>query len=168
MANAEPRPASLRSAPPTATPVELSRETRETITKSPHSALDPRQALIMANSIAAQIPGGKVFAVQPTGSMRPMFDEKAFVVVEPAAYEDLQVGDIVIYEHPRLRTMIVHRILEKRDEGCWTKGDYNSAPDDVYVTRTNYRMRLFAIIYAKEKGSPTRRALGAHAANLVK
>lgn len=147
---------SLRFNPPVATPVELGRETRNTIKESPHSTLEAGRALLMANTIASQIPGAKVFTVLPTGSMRPMFDEKAFVVVEPADYDDLRIGDIVTYEHPRMRTVIVHRILERTEDGYWTKGDFNDRPDDVYVTRSNYRMRVFAIIYAKENANASR------------
>lgn len=140
----------LRHPVPVARPVELERETRDSYQQAPRSALDPSSALTAATLIAGRIPGAKVVSVLPTGSMRPMFDQKAFLVVEPANYEDLRVGDIITYEHPKLRTPVVHRIIEKRSEGYWTKGDYNSRPDDEYVTRANYLMRVCAIIYARE------------------
>lgn len=86
----------------------------------------------------------------PTGSMRPMFNERAFLVLEPVKYDELQVGDIVTYWHPTRQISIVHRIMEKRAGGYWTKGDYNDRPDDVYITPQTHVRRVFAIIYARE------------------
>lgn len=152
---------SLRFSPPVARPIQVGRETRRSLDESPGSTLDANSALAAANAIALHVRGAKVFTVLPTGSMRPLFDEKAFVVVEPARYEELRVGDIVTYLHPKLRTPVVHRILEKRAEGYWTKGDHNSQPDDIYVTPQNYMMRVFAIIYARESSSNVRPGLAA-------
>jgi signal peptidase I len=91
-----------------------------------------------------------VFTVMATGSMRPTFDEKAFLVVEPTPYEKLQIGDVITFIHPKLGAPIVHRIFEKRGESFWTKGDYNTRPDSEYVTRGNYGMRVVAVIYGRE------------------
>lgn len=136
--------------PPVAVPVEPAAETRFTTGLAPSSALDTNSALIAATAIAFQIKGAQVMTVAPTGSMRPIFDEKAYVVVEPASFEDLRVGDIVTYLHPNLHQIVVHRILEQRGDSFWTKGDHNDRMDNVYVTRENYLMRVFAIIYARE------------------
>ena len=138
------------AAPPSVLPISMGRETRRTLQEAPQSALDASTALAAANTIAAHVPGAKVFAVGATGSMRPVFSEKAFLVVEPAPYEQLKVGDIIIYRHPQFQSPVVHRILEKRAEGYWTKGDHCDKPDSVYVTPANYVMRVFAIIYARE------------------
>ncbi|HWA88275.1 MAG TPA: signal peptidase I [Opitutus sp.] len=143
---------SLRFKPPQAYPVETGRETRVTEGESPHSALSAEAALAAARAVAAQIKGAEVLTVMPTGSMRPMFDERAFIVVEPTPFEELKVGDIITYAHPELHVLVVHRILEKMRGGYWTKGDHNERPDDVYVTRKNYMKRVFAIIYARENG----------------
>ncbi len=139
--------------PPVISPIDTGRETRFTLDQSPHSSVSARAALAAAYAIAAQVRGAQVYTVMPTGSMRPMFDQKAFVVVEPAPYEDLRVGDIITYMHPRLNTPVIHRIMEKDGDEFWTKGDHNSRPDDVYVSRRNYRMRVFAVIYAREDGT---------------
>ena len=136
--------------PPVISPIEVGRETRATRDLSPHSSMSARSALAAAYAIAAQVRGAQVYTVMPTGSMRPMFDQKAFVVVEPASYDDLRVGDIITYIHPRLNTPVIHRIMEKDGDEFWTKGDHNARPDDVYVNRKNYRMRVFAVIYARE------------------
>ncbi|HVU24495.1 MAG TPA: signal peptidase I [Opitutus sp.] len=134
-------------------PIEVGQETRATLSEAPHSALSAESALAVAHLIATRIPGAEVRNVMPTGSMRPMFDERAFIVVEPTPFEDLAVGDIITYLHPRLQVPIVHRILEKREKGFWTKGDHNQRPDDVYVTPANYLKRVVAIIYAREDGA---------------
>ena len=144
--------------PPVISPIETGRETRATRDLSPHSSMSARAALAAAYSIAAQVRGAQVFTVMPTGSMRPMFDQKAFVVVEPAPYDDLRVGDIITYIHPRLNTPVIHRIMEKDGDEFWTKGDHNSRPDNVYVNRQNYRMRVFAVIYAREDSNTVAQA----------
>lgn len=141
---------------PVAQPMEFQRETRRSSQESPHSALDARTAFLAAQAIAAHIVGAKVFTVLPTGSMRPLFDQKAFVVVEPTRYEDLAIGDIVTYLHPKLQTPVVHRIIEKRADGYWTKGDNSPRPDNVYLTEANYLMRVCAIVYAREDGNVVR------------
>ncbi len=142
--------ASEPSSPPEALPISMGRETRRTLQEAPGSALDAKTALIAANAIAAHVPGARVFAVGATGSMRPVFSEKAFLVVEPAPYEQLKIGDIILYRHPQFQSPVVHRILERHAQGFWTKGDYCDRPDSVYVTTENYVMRVFAIIYARE------------------
>lgn len=152
LAGAVPLRASSQE-PPVAFPVEFGRETRRTRVEAPRSKLKPAAALAAANAVAAQVPGAEVFTVLPTGSMRPMFNERAFLVSEPVNYADLEVGDIITYWHPKRLRPIVHRILEKRGAGFWTKGDFNDRPDDVYVTQKSRIMRVFAIIYAREDGN---------------
>lgn len=136
-----------------ARPISSKRDTRATAQLSPSSGLDARSALIAAKTIAAHIDGAQVLTVLPTGSMRPTFDEKAFLVVEPTAFENLAVGDIITFRHPKVGSPIVHRIFEKRGDSFWTKGDHNSRPDDEYVTRGNYHMRVVAVIYGREDGN---------------
>lgn len=136
-----------------ARPISGKRETRQTAMLSPSSGLDARAALAAANTIAAHIPGARVFTVMATGSMRPTFDEKAFLVVEPTPYENLQVGDVITFRHAKMGAPIVHRIFEKRGDAFWTKGDHNSRPDNEYVTHANYGMRVVAVIYGREDGS---------------
>jgi signal peptidase I len=135
---------------PVVVPVEMGRETRRSQIEAPRSKLPPQAALAAAMAVAAQVPGATVCTVQPTGSMRPMFNERAFLVSEPVKYDELQVGDIVTYWHPARNVSIVHRILEKKSGGFWTKGDYNDRPDDIYLTPRSHVRRVFAIIYARE------------------
>ncbi len=142
--------AGVQAQTPVAHPISVKRETRATAKLSPSSGLDARSALVAANTIAAHIPGARVFTVMATGSMRPTFDEKAFLVVEPTPFDELKVGDVITFLHPKMGAPIVHRIFEKRGESFWTKGDYNARPDNEYVTRGNYGMRVVAVIYGRE------------------
>ena len=136
--------------PAVAFPLDVSREIRDTTKAAPSSALDASSALVAARLIAGQIEGANVLTVMPTGSMRPMFDEKAFLVVEPMPYENLEVGDIVTYLHPKFGITVVHRIVEKHEGFYCTKGDHNSRLDEFSVTPKNYLMRVVAVIYARE------------------
>ena len=66
--------------------------------------------------------------------MKPVFDERAILLTEAANFDDLKIGDIVTYRHPRYGMPVVHRILEKRGDKFWSKGDNNGKMDEVYIT----------------------------------
>lgn len=136
--------------PAEARPMEPLAESRHSRTIAPTSGMDADTALRVATAIAGQVKGARVMTISRTGSMRPILDGNAIIVVEPTAYDDLRVGDIITYEHPGLHQVIVHRILEKRGDTFWTKGDHNDRMDNVYVTRENYLMRVFAIVYSQD------------------
>ena len=113
------------------------------------SSLDPEHALRLAKLVCAVIPRSSYCYILPTGSMKPLFGEKVILLLETAPFESLQVGDIVTYRHPRFRTLIVHRLVAGDCAHFQSKGDANRSVDDVYVTRANYRQRVFGIIYSK-------------------
>lgn len=117
---------------------------------APTSALDWTSAMKVATAARFLIKGSSLLTVMPTGSMKPVFDERAILLTEAASFDDLKVGDIVTYKHPRYGMPVVHRILEKRGDKFWAKGDNNGRMDEVYITRSNYQGRVFGIIYAKE------------------
>lgn len=117
---------------------------------APTSALDWTSAMKVATAARFLVKGSNLLTVMPTGSMKPVFDERAILLTESADFDDLKVGDIVTYKHPRYGMPVVHRILEKRGNKFWSKGDNNGRMDEVYITRQNYQGRVFAIIYAKE------------------
>ena len=99
--------------------------------ESPSSTLDWASALRAATAARLMVQGSSLLTVMPTGSMEPTFNERAILITEPARFEDLKVGDVVAFMNPRL-------------------GDANGRMDDVYVTRDNYKARVFGIIYARE------------------
>lgn len=136
------------------------KETRRTSAIAPGSGVTLDEAEKVAQEVRRQVPGTVVYAVQPTGSMRPLFDGNCLLLTERAAFEDLQIGDIVVFKHSKRGCLVVHRILERRKDGYWTKGDKNDRMDDDLVTRDNYQARLYGIIYTKrteENLTPTAR-----------
>ena len=117
---------------------------------APTSALDWNSAMKIATAARFLVKGSNLLTVMPTGSMKPVFDERAILLTEAANFDDLKIGDIVTYRHPRYGMPVVHRILEKRGDKFWSKGDNNGKMDEVYITRKNFQGRVFGIIYAKE------------------
>ena len=124
---------------------------------APTSALDWNSAMKIATAARFLVKGSNLLTVMPTGSMKPVFDERAILLTEAASFDDLKIGDIVTYRHPRYGMPVVHRILEKRGDKFWSKGDNNGRMDEVYITRKNYQGRVFGIIYAKEPSAQAQR-----------
>ncbi len=124
---------------------------------APTSALDWNSAMKIATAARFLVKGSNLLTVMPTGSMKPVFDERAILLTETANFDDLKVGDIVTYKHPRYGMPVVHRILEKRGDKFWSKGDNNGRMDEVYITRKNFQGRVFGIIYAKEPSAQAQR-----------
>lgn len=123
--------------------------TRANSVLTPTSQLDLETARRIAG-VAAILSGKDVVAasVLPTGSMQPYFDEHAILLLEAAPFDQLRLGDVVTFYHPRLKLVVAHRLVEKRGQAFWSKGDHNSGMDDVYVTTENYQRRLMGVIYA--------------------
>lgn len=131
------------------------RETPVTIEESPTSALSWDEAYRLARAIVLSTGRDIIISrVEPTGSMRPYFDENAVLLLEAAPYSALKVGDVVTFYHPQLHLIVVHRLLEKRGEVFWARGDHNSRMDSVYVTPENYRRRLVGMVYMKPGQPP--------------
>jgi signal peptidase I len=124
---------------------------------APTSALDWASAMKVATAARYLVKGSSLLTVMPTGSMKPVFDERAILLTEAANFDDLKIGDIVTYKHPRYGMPVVHRILEKRGDKFWAKGDNNGRMDEVYITRKNYQGRVFGIIYAREPSAQAQR-----------
>lgn len=122
-------------------------ETRRSSRVAPSSAISPVQATELAARLQENVPGTAIYSVRATGSMRPLFDGNCMLLTEPAAFADLAIGDIIIFRHSRTGERIVHRILERRRGGYWTKGDHNLRMDDELVTPENYEARIYGIIY---------------------
>ena len=125
----------------------------------PAATMDEGAALKIAQRVAAQVKGAQVVAVQPNGSMRPIFEEKAFLLVAPASYESLCVGDIVTFNDPASHTVVVQRILEKRGDTLRGPTDRAGSADSTAVPGTREVSRVFAIIYANgsAQAGPVRR-----------
>jgi signal peptidase I len=127
-------------------------ETRRTSAIAPSSGISLQQAEDAAVDIQQKVPGTLIYSVKPTGSMRPLFDGNCLLLAEQADFDALEIGDIVVFRHSRTKQLVVHRILERRAGGYWTKGDKNSQMDDDLVTAENYQARLYGIIYTERTG----------------
>lgn len=114
---------------------------------TPSSSLSRDRGEQIARLFALMKPGSSFCTVLPTGSMKPFFDEKAVLLMEPAPFAELKVGDIVTYRHPQLGMPVVHRLVIKQGDKFWARGDNNGRMDDVYVTAQNYLRRVYAVIY---------------------
>jgi signal peptidase I len=129
---------------------------------APSSTLDWASATKVATAVRYMVPGSRLVTVMPTGSMKPVFDERSMLIIEPAPFDSLQVGDIVTYRHPRFGLPVVHRITEKRGDQFWSQGDNNSRADDVRITRENYEGRVFSIVYSKEPSVQAKEYAASH------
>lgn len=142
-------------AEPRAKPVSGVRAAENPVTAkiAPSSNLSTAAARLAATQLAPLVPGTEVFTVVPSGSMRPAFDDNTVLLTEPAPFDDLQIGDIVVFRHSGTGTRLVHRILELRKGGYWTKGDRNARMDDELVTEENYIGRVYGILYTSRSGA---------------
>lgn len=90
--------------------------------------------------------GLRLCAIQ-SGSMEPTIPTYSMCLVTTRVdYDDLSVGDIVVYTRPSDGRQIVHRIVDITDTGAITKGDANYADDGVSVTQDNLYARYIAHI----------------------
>ncbi len=120
---------------------------------APSSGLNRDSASSAAIAACLMVKDAWALHVLPTGSMRPTFDENAILLTEPARFEDLKAGDIVTFRHPSRPVPVVHRVLERRGDRFWSKGDGNGRMDDIYITRENFDRRVFGIIYGRESAA---------------
>ena len=85
-----------------------------------------------------------VFGYKPvyilTGSMEPTLREKGVCVVKKATYDEVDVGDIIMYTIED--KTITHRIVEKTEEGIRTKGDNNDVNDAYLLQEENIRAKV--------------------------
>lgn len=78
-----------------------------------------------------------------TGSMEPTMRVNSICVAKTATYDDVEVGDIIMYEIED--KLITHRIVEITADGIRTKGDNNNTEDAYYITENNIRAKVIYI-----------------------
>lgn len=93
-------------------------------------------------------PGRGAGNVRDTGSMRPAFDEQSIVVVERAPWEELKLGDVVLFSSGVLgRQTIAHRIVSRGRRYWNTRGDACRVNDAVELSPETYHgYRVIAAI----------------------
>lgn len=101
----------------------------------------------VATAARLLVPGSKVFAVAPTGSMEPTLDGNSFVVAQPCHIADLHEGDIIVRRMPIGN--VVHRVIAL--DPVRTRGDANNSTDSGVVTDNELLGRVFCIVYGSAK-----------------
>ena len=90
---------------------------------------------------------GLRLCVIQSGSMEPTIPTYSVCLVTTQVdYDDLSVGDIVVYTRRSDGQQIVHRIADITDTGAITRGDANQTDDGVSVTPDNLYARYIAHI----------------------
>ena len=84
-----------------------------------------------------------------SGSMEPNLPTWSLCFIDTRiSYDEIQTGDIVVYNRRSDDVRIIHRVIEIEPEGMITKGDANSVSDGLSVERDNlYGKSLFYIPY---------------------
>ena len=84
-----------------------------------------------------------------SGSMEPNLPTWSLCFIDTRiSYDEIQTGDIVVYNRRSDDVRIIHRVIEISPEGMITKGDATSVSDGLSVRRDNlYGKSLFYIPY---------------------
>ena len=80
-----------------------------------------------------------------SGSMEPTIMTGDIVIAKRVAFEDVEVGDIVIYKHTFTNgktVSIMHRVVEKYDDHLIMKGDNNETNDPWEVRAEDVRCQV--------------------------
>ena len=88
-----------------------------------------------------------IFGYKPmvivSGSMEPAIKTNSMVIVKKAPYEDMDVDDIILYKQGD--NYIVHRVINKTNEGILTKGDNNNFDDGYLLSDEDVRGKIISI-----------------------
>lgn len=102
--------------------------------------------IIAAITLLSLATGLRLCIVQ-TSSMEPNIPTYSVCLVTTrVSYDDLSVGDIVVYTRASDGEQIVHRVMDITDTGAITRGDANRNDDGVSVTADNLYARYIAHI----------------------
>lgn len=86
-----------------------------------------------------------------SGSMEPTIPTGSLCIVSTRVeYEDIKLGDVVVYIRASDGKRIIHRVIEITEDGMVTKGDANNRDDGVSVTKDPdnlFAKNLFHIPY---------------------
>ncbi|MCF7932633.1 MAG: signal peptidase I [Acholeplasmataceae bacterium] len=84
------------------------------------------------------------YSVVPTGSMigdeEDSIDPGDIIFFQKIAYEDIDIGDVIVFQDPEKPILVVHRVVEEDENGYFiTRGDNNPSDDTEPVTPTSFR-----------------------------
>jgi signal peptidase I len=95
----------------------------------------------------AQLGGSTRYAIVEGSSMAPHLSDGDLAVVRSS--DEVDVGDVVLYEEPDLRVGVLHRVVRLDGERLVLKGDANDFLDDRHPTAAEVEGSLwFSIPYA--------------------
>jgi len=114
------------------TPISLGTLSLVPVLNSPGDWIKESGIHVYENAIVIDIEGATLARYAPTGSMKPVLDDKSTGIrIQPKSPEQISIGDIVTFEKDE--ELIVHRVIDKGEdsEGEYfiTKGDNNDITD---------------------------------------
>ena len=119
---------------------------------SPPDRIKEDQIHIYQDKVVIEIKNPRWAAFADTNSMDPFLDEGSNAIqIIPQNQEDIVVGDIVSYNSEISGDIIIHRVIEIREDekGIYytTKGDNNPNPDPEKIRFEQVKKQLVGIIY---------------------
>jgi len=89
---------------------------------------------------------GRAITAIPTGSMEGDLEDSLDIgdlaIIKRGSYEDIKIGDIVVFQQPitdDINILVIHRVIDIKEQGLVTKGDANSTQDQGFVTEDEYQ-----------------------------
>ena len=119
---------------------------------SPADRVKEDQILVSKERVVLNLQNAEWATFTDTNSMDPVLDAGANAIeVVPASEDELQVGDIAVYESEYADGLIIHRIVYRGEDEKGTyfifKGDNNPASDPGRIRFSQVRKVVVAIIY---------------------
>jgi len=122
-------------------------------TITPSDRITQDQIKVYQNQIILNVKDASWATFTPTGSMKPLFDEKSNALeIKPTSPSDIKLGDIIAYQSAQDATdIIIHRVIniQQDNQGIYytVKGDNNQTADPEKVRFEQIQGVVVAIIY---------------------
>ncbi|OGY48316.1 MAG: signal peptidase I [Candidatus Buchananbacteria bacterium RIFCSPHIGHO2_02_FULL_39_17] len=122
-------------------------------TITPSDRITQDQIKVYSNQIVLNVKDASWATFTPTGSMKPLFDEKSNALeIKPTSPSDIKLGDIIAYQSAQDATdIIIHRVINiaQDNQGIYyiVKGDNNQTADPQKVRFEQIQGVVVAIIY---------------------
>jgi len=100
-------------------------------------AIKQNEPLFIFNRAITAIPSGSM-----QGNLEDSLEIGDLAIIKKGSYEEVEIGDIIVFQQTitdQYEFLIIHRVVDKTQEGYVTKGDANNAIDKGYVTEDNYQ-----------------------------
>lgn len=116
--------------------------------------IDLKEVISYAVILVIVLIAAQHLSVVVSGSMEPAFYRGDIVVLQKADFfgirefnpDDLQIGDVVVYDASWYDEPVIHRIINITDINGTTmyviKGDNNKAPDPYYVKSSQIKQKV--------------------------